>query len=137
MLRTIVALLVVANLAFLAWSRGWLSPWLLDAPGGDADQREPARLARQVAPDSIVVVGHSEARRLAASQCMQVGPFDAAGLNAAEDALERMGIAAAGLRRVAVDDRWLLRLPEASPAQQAQLQALRDPVLGPGFVPCP
>ncbi|WP_119155918.1 hypothetical protein [Caldimonas tepidiphila] len=49
MLRWLLAVLLAANLGFLAWSQGWLGALL---PGPD-DQREPERLERQVQPELI------------------------------------------------------------------------------------
>ena len=63
MLRILVALLLVANLAFLALSRGWLEPVLsLSSP----NEREPRRLAAQVNPEQLRVLG-TEAEASAAS----------------------------------------------------------------------
>ena len=59
MLRGLVILLLVANAAFLAWSRGWLDP-LLPPPG--AGEREPERLARQQRPDRITVLSPKAAQ---------------------------------------------------------------------------
>jgi hypothetical protein len=52
-LKTLTALLVIANLAFLAWAQGGLSPWL-QPPG--ASEREPQRLRLQVRPESVIVL---------------------------------------------------------------------------------
>ncbi len=53
MLRRLVFLLLAANLLFFAWSQGWLGGLIGVRP--DA-QREPERLARQVRPQTIVVL---------------------------------------------------------------------------------
>ena len=51
MLRWILALVVVANLLFLAWSQHWLAPsGLAPKPAG-----EPYRLQQQVQPEAIVL----------------------------------------------------------------------------------
>ena len=51
MLRWILALVVVANLLFLAWSQHWLAPLgLAPEPAG-----EPYRLQQQVQPEAIVL----------------------------------------------------------------------------------
>ena len=53
MLRSLVALVVLANLLFFAWARGWLAPaW----PAPRHAEREPERLAAQVRPDTLSVV---------------------------------------------------------------------------------
>lgn len=54
MLRTLVLLLVLANLAFLAWTQGLLSP-LARPPM--SSEREPERLMQQVRPEAVKVLG--------------------------------------------------------------------------------
>jgi hypothetical protein len=49
MLRWMLALVVMANLLFLAWSQHWLAPLGL----GPVSQREPQRLQQQVRPEAI------------------------------------------------------------------------------------
>ena len=51
MLRWILALVVVANLLFLAWSQHWLAPLGL----GPVSQSEPQRLSQQMHPEAIVL----------------------------------------------------------------------------------
>jgi hypothetical protein len=51
MLRFLVALLLVANLAWAAWSQGWLGA--VGMPAGQ--QGEPQRLARQLRPEAVGV----------------------------------------------------------------------------------
>ncbi len=53
MLRTLVAALLLANLAFFAWTQGWLDRVVGVAVQGE---REPERLARQIQPDVLTVV---------------------------------------------------------------------------------
>ncbi len=53
MLRALVALLVLANLGFLALSRGWLEPMLSLSVRGD---HEPQRLAAQVNAQALRVL---------------------------------------------------------------------------------
>ena len=58
MLRVLLAALLLANLLFLGWSRGWFAPaW--PAPG--AGDRDPARLAAQVAPERVTVLAPAAA----------------------------------------------------------------------------
>lgn len=99
MLRALVAALLIANLAFWAWSAG-----ALDGIGlGPAQERDPARLALQVQPEAVRVVPAAAATALAPSafasagttnvkasavpQCLEAGPFAAAAIDAAERAL--------------------------------------------------
>jgi hypothetical protein len=86
MLRTVVLLLLLANLLFFAWTRGWLEGVTGLKP--DAD-REPQRLQRQVNPERVIILppsaaseaGAAPAPRPAASvpaqlgACLEAGPF--------------------------------------------------------------
>lgn len=86
MLRRLLLLLLLANLLFFAWTQGWLGGLIGLRP--DA-QREPERLARQVRPETIVVLppspaapGRPAAATAAASAaaadtpvCLEAGPF--------------------------------------------------------------
>ena len=63
-MRALLALLVVANLAFLALSRGWLEPYVgLSA----MHQREPHRLNAQIEPQSVRVLAPPAAGPAAAA----------------------------------------------------------------------
>lgn len=53
MLRSLVLILVIVNLCFLAWSQGWLRQWIGVHPD---TQREPQRLSQQLQPDRIEVL---------------------------------------------------------------------------------
>jgi hypothetical protein len=88
-MRALVALLLLANLLFLAWSQGWLDEVAGVRAGGD---REPERLERQVRPDTVRILtpqavaaaaSAAESRRV----CLEAGPFDAQAMVAAESAL--------------------------------------------------
>jgi hypothetical protein len=99
MLRALVALLLLANLAFWAWSAG-----ALDGLGlGPTSEREPQRLALQVQPDAVRVLQPAAATAALAAAatpragsgsaergtwvCLEAGPFAAAAVEAAERAL--------------------------------------------------
>jgi hypothetical protein len=79
MLRLIVLLLLLANGAFFAWSQGLLLSWGV----GPVQQAEPQRLAQQIRPEALRIVGADEARRLEAApapvsrapECLQTGPL--------------------------------------------------------------
>jgi hypothetical protein len=89
MLRTLVALLLFANLAFYAWTQGWLDSVIGVPAHGD---REPERLTRQVRPETVRVLT-PQAVAAAASQaesrrvCLEAGPFDLPAVDAAEAAV--------------------------------------------------
>lgn len=95
MLRLLVLLLLLFNGGYFAWSQGYLAGYGL-AP---TDTGEPQRLAQQIYPESIRLVGADEARRLdsqhaaatatspsdpasaalavqSAKTCLQAGVFD-------------------------------------------------------------
>ncbi|HEY4066446.1 MAG TPA: hypothetical protein VGM74_06090 [Burkholderiaceae bacterium] len=75
MLRILVAALLAANLAFFAWSQGWLDGIVGVRSIGD---REPERMARQVHPELVRVLPPSpasgaSAAAAAASAAAEVG----------------------------------------------------------------
>ena len=138
MLRLLVGLLVAANLLFLAWSQGWLSPWLLDVPPGDAHQREPRRVAAQVAPAAVVILDAKQAEALSRLRCVQAGPLEAEALALAEEALRRAEVPGLTWQVVpAPQDRHWLRVDAATEAQHEALRTLAEPALGDGFDACP
>jgi hypothetical protein len=132
MLRALIVVLALANLGYWAWSQGWLV-WALGHPG--QGEREPDRMARQVRPDSVTVLGDRDARSAmaeaarraraaadaasAASEpaanasspqaaaeppaCLELGPLEQAGLNAADRALRALPLPAT---------RWTVRRGE-------------------------
>lgn len=87
MLRLLVVLLVLANLAFYAWTQGLLDNVVGVRSHGD---REPTRLANQVRPEVIRVL--SPASAVAASEappaCLEAGPYTPAQIAAAESVLQ-------------------------------------------------
>jgi hypothetical protein len=90
LLRTLAVALLLANLVFFSWARGWFAP-LLPAPR--QGEREPERLAAQVLPETITLLpasgpgAASQAARAALPVCLEAGPLDEAGLSAGEAAL--------------------------------------------------
>jgi hypothetical protein len=89
MLRWLVALLLVGNVVFFAWTRGWIDGLVGVRAIGD---REPERLAKQVRPDSVrVLTPQAVAAAASAAEarlaCFEAGPFDDGGVAAAEAAL--------------------------------------------------
>jgi len=94
MLRTLVAALLLANLLFFAWARGWLAP-ALQAP--HHGEREPERMAAQVKPQSVTLFtpqAASAALAAASTTCLEAGPFNDAEVQAAEAALESASVPA-------------------------------------------
>lgn len=152
MLRAAVALLLLANLLFFGWSRGWFAPgW--PAPGHG--EREPERRAAQVKPELITVVSAraasaaisaAKAASMAAGDseiCLEAGPFGDAEISAAESALN----AAVALANNAVHADRVVASPSSAPqhwlraeradrALQEQLRGLKAAALGAGFATC-
>ena len=92
MLKALVALLLLANLVFFGWSRGWLDGLVGVSARGD---REPERLSQQVNPDRIVILAAANAVLPATTvACLEAGPFSPGEATAAEAALQ--GLAPAG-----------------------------------------
>jgi hypothetical protein len=89
MLRWLVALLLLANVVFFAWSQGWLDSVVGVRAAGD---REPERLAQQVRPDIVrVLTPQAVAAAASAAEsrlaCLEAGPFDDGAIGAAEAAV--------------------------------------------------
>ena len=85
MLKAVVIALLLANLAFFAWTEGWLDAVVGVRAIGD---REPERLARQVRPEAIRIPPPSappaSAAATTAATCLEAGPFTATELASAE-----------------------------------------------------
>ncbi len=149
MLRALVALLVVANLAFFAWSRGWLGA----TP--HHTQREPERLLAQVRPEALNVLPPKaatvavQAARAAAQSCLEAGPFSDNDIISAEALLVASQLSEGTWLRVdgSPPAVWLVfagRYPEAAlrKAREEDLKKLklsfelidRPADLAPGFV---
>lgn len=142
MLRAALALLVAANLLFLAWTHGWLVP-VLGAP--HAGEREPGRLAAQVNPAAVQVLPAQAAS--APSACLESGPYSDADVGLAEAALLGAGIAASEWERRPMQrpaapplpppllEHWL-RAEPADADLQSRLLAVPPEKLAHGFAPC-
>ena len=84
MLKAAVLALLLANLAFFAWTQGWLDTVVGIRSIGD---REPERLLRQVNPELIRVLPPLDVAAVKTPACLEAGPFTATELAAAESAL--------------------------------------------------
>ena len=97
MLRALLAALLLANLVFFGWARGWFAPtW----PSPLASQHEPARLAAQVAPERVTVLAPAAASAaiLAAQNeaaCRLAAAADAAAVVTASSASSAVALLAA------------------------------------------
>ena len=91
MLRTAALLLVLANLGFFAWTRGWLQPGFQPPRQGE---HEPQRLTAQLNPQAVTVLPPRAASaavvaaRAAAAVCMEAGPLAESEMAAAEAELK-------------------------------------------------
>jgi hypothetical protein len=83
-MRTLAALLLLANVLFLALAQGWLLPL---AGLSTHLEREPQRLAAQLHPETVRVVAAGAAAASEGTQCRQAGPFSAEQADAALAAL--------------------------------------------------
>ena len=71
LLRLLALFLVLANGVYYAWSQNALRAWGLERP----TQNEPQRLAHQLRPQALQLLGADEARALAAAALVLVhGP---------------------------------------------------------------
>ena len=108
MLRALVVTLLVANLAFFAWSQGWLDSIVSDRSTGD---REPERLALQVRPELVRILppGAASAAAAAAASassnaltCLEAGPFSDTELASARTAAQA-ALPGASIKAVKID----------------------------------
>ena len=111
MLRALVLALLLANVAFYAWTQGWLDTVVGVRATGD---REPERLARQVRPEIVRIVPASAASATSeplpgALACLEAGPFADAELATAK-AAARAALPAAGWTTVpsAAPGAWIV-----------------------------
>ncbi|MCW5635037.1 MAG: hypothetical protein KIT17_17010 [Rubrivivax sp.] len=144
-MRTLLLLLLLANAAVYAWSHGWLEPMFVSPASAE---REPARLAAQVNPDSVKVLPPGPASEVAeaaqraaaaARACLEVGPFGLVDAAAAEAQLESAGVpAGAWEREMRGPAQVWLRVPRADAAMRERLQAAAatNALLSAGFRPC-
>lgn len=139
-MRTLAALLLLANLLFLALAQGWLLPL---AGLSTHQEREPQRLAAQVHPEIVRIVAAGAAASVPeGTQCLQAGPFGAeqadATLAMLADKLPAGGVQRVPVRRSdeagAAAAQFWLRAEAADAASSSKLQALTLP--GGGFGPC-
>ncbi len=134
MLRAVVGLLLLANLLFFGWARGWLSP--LVAPP-HAGEREPERLAAQVRPELVRVLrGGNGSATARGPACLEAGPFAEGDVGIAEAALLSAGVPTSGWVRETVAGQSWLRVARADDDLRARLLALKEPVLSAPFGPC-
>jgi hypothetical protein len=88
-MRVLVLVLLVVNVLFFTWSRGWLDFVTgVPAEGG----REPQRVGAQQRPERIQPLAASAVAALAQHSCLELGPLEGdAALAAAQAALKSAG----------------------------------------------
>ncbi|HSV44155.1 MAG TPA: SPOR domain-containing protein [Ramlibacter sp.] len=111
MLRLLVLLLLLANGAYYAWSRGHLLAWGL----GPAQQAEPQRIGQQISPESLRIAGADEARRIEAgngtprvAECLQAGPLEEAAAEPLRRAMAGWPAGSWSLEAVTEPPRWIV-----------------------------
>jgi hypothetical protein len=88
-MRALVLILLLANALFFGWSRGWLDS--ITGLSADGD-REPQRIAQQLHPERVQLLGHEAVAALQKTACVELGPF--ADPTAAQSLLSRAGVPA-------------------------------------------
>ena len=135
MLRVVVGLLLLANLLFFGWARGWFDPsW----PSPHHGEREPQRLAAQVRPDAVIVLAPKAASaaiaaaRAAAAACLQAGPLTDAEIGPAEAALAAVQLPEGATQREAAPPPplWLVLAPRSADAAQRRAREAELDKLG-------
>lgn len=128
-MRTLVALLLLANLGFFALARGWLQPYV---GLSTHHEREPQRLAAQLNGESVRVLAASAPAAAAAEPrpaCIQAGPFASEQLDDVEARLAAAPGSATSWRRLPAEGEGEWRLLLSGFADGAALsrrqQALR------------
>jgi SPOR domain len=119
--RALFLLLLLANLAFYAWSRY----------GAPADAADPAPLSRQIEPDKLKVIAPHELppvsaakKQSLASTCLEWGSFTVADAPRAEQALEPLGLGARlAQRRTEELAGWWVFIPAQGDRQSALKRA--------------
>lgn len=148
MLRAAVVALLLANLLFFAWARGWFGAAL---PPPHHGEREPERLAAQVHPELVRILPPGSAPRAAApaaTRCLEAGPFTDAEVGVAESLLAGAGVPANAWTRQPLQQgpSWLVymgRFADATAlqAKEAEIRRLKlefeevkqPPELAPGL----
>lgn len=145
MLRSLLLVLVAANLLFFAFTRGWFDGVMGLSSRGD---REPERIAAQVRPETIRVLPPDIAASAVAagSSCYEAGPFSAADALGAEAALRSAlppgswtdvraeSLSGTGIGAGASAVTHTYRVADASLA--TRLAGVRLDASGRGFTPC-
>jgi hypothetical protein len=132
-MRLFLFVLLLANAAYFAWSQQWLAGWGV----GPVSQREPQRVAQQVAPDALRILSATEFQSLqeqATQQCWLAGPLEPTQLDTLRVALEAaLPPGSWVFESVTQPARWVVYLgkfanPQAQAKKRAELAALGMPL---------
>jgi hypothetical protein len=140
MLRLAVLLLLLANAAFFAWAQGLLAPWGI-AP---AQQSEPQRLAQEIRPHALRILGRDEARRLetaagtasSAQECLQAGLFEKGQVASLKQVLEPWPAGSWFFEPAAESAHWILKFPSVDDSLRPRLEELRAALDGKSLRSC-
>jgi hypothetical protein len=140
MLRVLLLVVLVANLLFFGFTRGWFDGLFGLQSRGD---REPERIANQVRPASIVLMPMASAPPGTSGSCLESAPVAAVEAAAAEAVLrsalapgtwtDQRSESIVGTTTVVTH---VYRVGNADPATAARLAGLRLDSSGRGFSPC-
>ena len=148
MLRALVVALLLANVAFFAWTQGWLDSVTGVRAIGD---REPERLARQVRPETVRILsagsGAGEESAPAVLSCLEAGPFtDAEGAAAQAAAQAALPTGSWVTAKIEQPGTWIVYMgkfpnAEALAKKEAELERRKlpydvlsdNPTLAPGL----
>ena len=145
MLRLLVLLLVLANAAYFAWSRNLFAPVGL-AP---VQQSEPQRVAQQIRPEAVRVLGGDEARRIESTpapkppECLQAGRFTDAESDSLKSALAGWPPASWAIEPATEPARWIVYMgkytdPKVLDKKKTELRGLNvsfEPLLNASLEP--
>lgn len=120
-MRALVVVLLVLNLMFFSWSRGWLDV-VTGVPA--AGQREPERLAAQQHPERIQPLAASAAAALAQRVCLELGPLEGDTALAAAQAALRPAATEVQVRSTELPGSWAVAtIKLADPEFRARKEA--------------
>ncbi len=141
MLRLLVLLLLLANGAYYAWSRGLLAAWG-QAP---AQQSEPHRVGQQLRPEALRIVGADEARRIEAAatapslgrptECLVAGPLEDGVVTALRTTLAGWPINSWSLEPAVEPARWIVYMGKYPAADAVERKKAELRQLGVSFEP--
>ena len=137
MLRLFVLLLLLANGAYFAWSRGHLMALGL----GPVQQAEAHRLQQQLRPESVRLLTADEARRLESAaaaaprgvECLQTGLLEAAQVASLRALLEAWPAGSWNVEATVEPGRWIVYMGRYANVEQVARQRAELRQLGISF----